>query len=58
METRQDPDPVASEKYVCVYFYQGSWWFEDETNNFVGPYGDEDTAKQKFDAYCKEELGI
>jgi hypothetical protein len=52
--TRAEPEPKESEKFPGIWFWQNSWWFEDETNNFVGPYPNEEQANQFMDQYIKE----
>lgn len=56
METSKDADPVESKRCKGVWFFDARWWFEDETNNFVGPYPNEEQAIQKFNEYQKELL--
>lgn len=34
-----------------------SFWFEDETAAFYGPYSAPEKAREEFERYCKEGLG-
>lgn len=44
-------DAKESDKYTGVWFWNKSWWFEDETQNFVGPYDNEEQANSALARY-------
>lgn len=46
-----DDEGTESTKYKGVWFWNNKWWFVDETENFVGPYNDEEEANAALARY-------
>jgi hypothetical protein len=43
-----------SEQFPGVWFWRGFWWFEDETQNFTGPFNEAKTAHTAMVVYVDQ----